>query len=360
MVDSGGTLVKGEYYYPYGGNRGSAFSALTTKRFTGQYHESGLPGGEGLSYYNARWYDAQLGRFVSADTFVPELGNPQDLNRMAYVRGNPLRFVDPTGYYIFEEGPGDPHHSLHQSGSSTVSIRSRPQGKWNQTNLPDWRYRRAQMQYNRYIARSDRYLNDTYAAQSGNISAAIQLTDGGLYSEYVLLQRLAIAISTPTRYVHPVDAIVFGVGVNADPNMILGPIGVSGTSGAEILVHENGEIALYTYGGGGGSLGTGANVKVYAGRIRNLDDVDSYSGWFEVTDATGSFGPLGGTSGRFSDPTSGNGPYGGFIGYAPGANLSVSESAVYYTTPFVKYNTNTGELSFPQIRKFIDEIGAFF
>jgi len=76
------------------------FSTLTTKRFTGQYHESGLPGGEGLSYYNARWYDAQLGRFVYADTLVPDPGDPQDLNRMAYVRGNPLRFVDPTGHAV--------------------------------------------------------------------------------------------------------------------------------------------------------------------------------------------------------------------------------------------------------------------
>ena len=48
-------------------NRDSAFSDTTTKRFIacpelvegGQYHEKDLPGGEGLSSYNARWYDAQ-------------------------------------------------------------------------------------------------------------------------------------------------------------------------------------------------------------------------------------------------------------------------------------------------------------
>jgi len=59
IINQNGTVAKNDYYYPYGGNRGSTFSTLTTKRFTGQYHESGLPGGEGLSYYNARWYDAQ-------------------------------------------------------------------------------------------------------------------------------------------------------------------------------------------------------------------------------------------------------------------------------------------------------------
>ena len=76
----------------YGGNRGgAAFSPLTTKRFTGQYHEQSLPGGEGLSYYGARWYDAQLGRFTGPDTLVPGPGNPQAFNRYSYVFNHPLR-----------------------------------------------------------------------------------------------------------------------------------------------------------------------------------------------------------------------------------------------------------------------------
>jgi len=38
-----------------------------------------------------------LGRFLSADTIVPNPANPQDLNRYSYVRNNPLRYTDPTG-----------------------------------------------------------------------------------------------------------------------------------------------------------------------------------------------------------------------------------------------------------------------
>lgn len=75
----------------------STFSALTTKRFTGQYPKKDLPGGEGLSYYRARWYDAQLGRFIQADNIVPSVANPQDWHRYSYVRNSPLKFPDPTG-----------------------------------------------------------------------------------------------------------------------------------------------------------------------------------------------------------------------------------------------------------------------
>jgi len=44
-----------------------------------------------------RYYDPLLGRFISADTIVPDPSEPQDFNRYAYVRNNPLRFVDSSG-----------------------------------------------------------------------------------------------------------------------------------------------------------------------------------------------------------------------------------------------------------------------
>jgi len=46
----------------------------------------------------ARMYDPELGRFISPDTIIPDPGNPQDLNRYAYVRNNPLAYVDPSGH----------------------------------------------------------------------------------------------------------------------------------------------------------------------------------------------------------------------------------------------------------------------
>lgn len=110
VANQNGTLNGANYFYPYGGNRGGVpFNSLTTKRFTGQYQEKDLPGSEGLAYYNARWYDAQLGRFTSADTVIPAPGNPQAFNRYAYTYNNPLKYTDPSGHrgIIFDcECPG--------------------------------------------------------------------------------------------------------------------------------------------------------------------------------------------------------------------------------------------------------------
>jgi hypothetical protein len=50
-----------------------------------------------------RWYDAQLGRWISADTIVPDPANPQSFNRYSYVYNNPLKYIDTTGHLPDEE-----------------------------------------------------------------------------------------------------------------------------------------------------------------------------------------------------------------------------------------------------------------
>jgi len=47
---------------------------------------------------NARYYDPELGRFIQADTTIPDLSNPQSYNRYSYCVNNPLRYTDPTGH----------------------------------------------------------------------------------------------------------------------------------------------------------------------------------------------------------------------------------------------------------------------
>jgi len=88
-------------YMPYGDMRYNGGGQKTNYRFTGQRWDQG----HGLYWYNSRWFDPLIGRFMQADSIVPEPGNPQALNRYSYVRNNPLRFVDPSGFA--ECSPGD-------------------------------------------------------------------------------------------------------------------------------------------------------------------------------------------------------------------------------------------------------------
>ncbi len=47
----------------------------------------------------------RVGRFISADTLVPEPGEPQSLNRFSYAANNALRYTDPNGT-AYEESAG--------------------------------------------------------------------------------------------------------------------------------------------------------------------------------------------------------------------------------------------------------------
>ena len=57
-----------------------------------------MDGSTGLYFYESRYYDALLGRFISADTIVPSSTDPQALNRYSYGRNNPIIFNDPSGH----------------------------------------------------------------------------------------------------------------------------------------------------------------------------------------------------------------------------------------------------------------------
>jgi RHS repeat-associated protein len=52
----------------------------------------------GLLYYNARYYDPLLGRFISPDTLIPDPTNVFDYDRYMYGRGNPVSNNDPSGH----------------------------------------------------------------------------------------------------------------------------------------------------------------------------------------------------------------------------------------------------------------------
>jgi RHS repeat-associated protein len=77
----------------FGVCRNSTGNLPTDKLFTGQRLDT-----TGLYYYEARYYDPSIGRFISPDTIVQNPSDPQTLNRYTYCSNNPLRYTDPTGH----------------------------------------------------------------------------------------------------------------------------------------------------------------------------------------------------------------------------------------------------------------------
>jgi RHS repeat-associated protein len=94
VTNTSGTIVGEDRFYPFGETRFTTGTMFTDKLFTGQREITGL----GIYHYGARFYSPKLGRFLSADTIVPDSYNPQYLNRFSYVLNNPLRYTDPTGH----------------------------------------------------------------------------------------------------------------------------------------------------------------------------------------------------------------------------------------------------------------------
>ena len=93
IADASGNSTGTISFLPYGDCRNSTGSLPTNKLFTGQRSDN-----TGLYYYGARYYDPEIGRFISADTIVPNPSNPQSLNRYSYCLNNPLKYTDPTGH----------------------------------------------------------------------------------------------------------------------------------------------------------------------------------------------------------------------------------------------------------------------
>ena len=95
MTGDTGAEVESSEYRPYGSFRSQTGTEVSDYKFTDQEWDAE----SGLYNYDARLYDPVIGRFISADNFVPRPFDPQSLNRYSYCRNNPLIYVDPTGHW---------------------------------------------------------------------------------------------------------------------------------------------------------------------------------------------------------------------------------------------------------------------
>jgi RHS repeat-associated protein len=81
-----------------------------------------------LIHMNGRVQDPALGRFLSADPFVPDWTSGQSYNRFSYVLNNPLTLIDPSGFG--DECPPGAIKCDSEGPSSTVNGIPMDAGAW--------------------------------------------------------------------------------------------------------------------------------------------------------------------------------------------------------------------------------------
>jgi RHS repeat-associated protein len=300
VTDGSGNLVPDsqQRYMPFGEPRLAATGSTTDFSYTGQRALEDV----GLMDYNARWYDAGIGRFVSADSFVPGAGNPQAFNRYAYVTNNPLNFIDPSGHTMTEDEGGD------KLGCTLK-----------------------------------KYCDENYKAQpiktpKGKSPRQPAIQKNGKASNPLSGSRDRVndilGLDSPKRGFlggmdDPSDGVLlFGGGYSAclAPNCT--------NEGLEFLGWRD-DNALYHYAGTGAGFGQGGSGAVYGGIVFNVNDASDYEGPFQTVGINGSVGAYGLTVFYFydayKDPREDPDVVQGFaIGWAPGGQLSVWGSVTDY------------------------------
>ncbi len=106
--NSTGTLVAQYVYDAWGNHRQitdgscndvsadtSHIANINPFRYRGYYYDVET----GWYYLNARYYDPNVGRFLSPDVILGANGGLQGYNLFAYCNNNPVMFVDPSGNF---------------------------------------------------------------------------------------------------------------------------------------------------------------------------------------------------------------------------------------------------------------------
>jgi RHS repeat-associated protein len=95
ISDSAGLVAWDGETLPFGAEHSSVGIRDDRYTFTGHEFDEQID----LHYMRARYYNADVGRFVSGDPSSGDNRSPQTWNRYAYVLNNPYRMTDPDGAY---------------------------------------------------------------------------------------------------------------------------------------------------------------------------------------------------------------------------------------------------------------------
>ncbi len=246
-------------YEPYGEVlRGrSTGTDVITHKFTDRQADAST----GLLYYGARYYDPELGRFITADTVIPGAGSdPQGLNRYAYVLNNPLKLVDPSG---------------HSPEEATISEPRVGQKKWSELSPREQVYESQRQKANAIDPSGGR--PDLVALQKYEPSAGEQV--------------IGLVIDGLT------DGRSFAFGIEG---RLSGGLGAAASGGVGLWytpVEGLAEWAIKPVGG----IGRGASASLSFG-LCSAKDGASFDGHFNEIALPGPVGPVYTSSGYFGEP----------------------------------------------------------
>jgi RHS repeat-associated protein len=94
LTDSSGVIQQSYEYDAWGNIRAQAGGSLNAKTYNGHYFDSET----GLDYFGARYYDPDVGLFITQDSLLGEAETPASQHRYMYALDNPLTYVDLTGH----------------------------------------------------------------------------------------------------------------------------------------------------------------------------------------------------------------------------------------------------------------------
>ncbi|MCM1142199.1 MAG: hypothetical protein NC453_26815, partial [Muribaculum sp.] len=97
LTDKNGKVTKKYTYDAFGVEKNIDENDTNAFRYCGEYYDSE----SGTIYLRARYYDPEIGRFISRDSFSGKQGDPLSLNRYTYCHNNPLVYVDAEGNLAF-------------------------------------------------------------------------------------------------------------------------------------------------------------------------------------------------------------------------------------------------------------------
>jgi RHS repeat-associated protein len=103
LTNSAGTITDTYEYDAFGNQIDHTGTTPNNYLSRGEEFDSDL----GLYYLRARYYDALTGRFMTRDPFDGYIDIPETLHRYLYVGGDPINWIDPTGWDEEEEGEVD-------------------------------------------------------------------------------------------------------------------------------------------------------------------------------------------------------------------------------------------------------------